>query len=61
MPFVRKWHCAFVGEPLNHIHQDTKSARLIAVSKRTFKIFLPRGTARLDISKYRNAFLDQRR
>ena len=25
----------FVGEPLNHIHQDTKSARLIAVCKRT--------------------------
>ena len=24
----------FVGEPLNHIHQDTKSARLIAVCKR---------------------------
>ena len=22
---------AFVGEPLNHIHEDTKSARLIAV------------------------------
>ena len=28
---------AFVVEPLNHIHQDTKSARLIAVCKRTFK------------------------
>ena len=24
-----------IGEPLNHIHQDTKSARLIAVCKRT--------------------------
>ena len=30
----------FVGEPLNHIHQDTKvkSARLIAVCKRSFNI-----------------------
>ena len=35
--FVWKWRCAFVhGEPLNHIHQDTKSARLIAVCKRRF-------------------------
>ena len=34
---MRKWHCTFVGEPLNHIYQDTKSARLIAVCKRTFK------------------------
>ena len=28
---------AFVGELLNRIHQDTKSARLIAVCKRTLK------------------------
>ena len=34
--FVRKWRYTFVGEPLNHIHQDTKSARLIAVCKRSF-------------------------
>ena len=27
----------FVGEPLNHIHQDTRSARLIAVCKRSLK------------------------
>ena len=33
--FVRKLRCAFVGEPLNHIHKDTKSARLIAVCKRS--------------------------
>ena len=33
--FVRKWRYTFVGEPLNHIHQDTKSARLIAVCKRS--------------------------
>ena len=33
--FVRKWRCTFVGEPLNHIHQDTKSAWLIAVCKRS--------------------------
>ena len=26
-----------VCEPLNHIHQDTKSARLIAVCKRTLR------------------------
>ena len=26
----------FAGEPLNHIHQDTKSSRLIAVWKRSF-------------------------
>ena len=26
-----------MGEPLNHIHQDIKSARLIAVCKRSFK------------------------
>ena len=25
-----------MGEPLNHIHQGTKSARLIAVCKRSF-------------------------
>ena len=25
-----------MGEPLNHIHQDTESARLIAVCKRSF-------------------------
>ena len=36
--FVRKWRCAFVGKPLNHIHQDTKSARLIAVCKRSFTL-----------------------
>ena len=35
--FVRKWRCTFVGEPLNHIHQDTESARLIAVCKRSFR------------------------
>ena len=23
--FVRKWRCTFVGEPLNHIYQDTKN------------------------------------
>ena len=34
--FVRKWRCVFVCESLNHISQDTKSARLIAVCKRTF-------------------------
>ena len=27
-----------VCEPLNHIHQDTKSARLIAVCKRSIKL-----------------------
>ena len=32
---MRKFRCTIVGEPLNHIHQDTKSARLIAVCKRT--------------------------
>ena len=32
---VKFW---FVGEPLNHIHQDTKSARLIAVCKRRLKL-----------------------
>ena len=26
-----------MGEPLNHIHQDTKSPQLIAVGKRTLK------------------------
>ena len=35
--FLRKWHCAFECEPLNHIHHDTKYARLIAVSKRTLR------------------------
>ena len=30
-----------MGEPLNHIHQDTKSARLIAVCKRTLKVKVP--------------------
>ena len=35
-----KWRCTFVGEPLNRIHQDTKSARLIAVCKRSFNHFL---------------------
>ena len=34
--FVRKWRCTFVGEQLNHIHRDTKSARLIAVCKCSF-------------------------
>ena len=34
---MRKFRCTIVGEPLNHIHQDTKSARLIAVCKRSFK------------------------
>ena len=29
--FVRKWRCTFVGELLNHIHQDTKSAQLIGL------------------------------
>ena len=33
---MRKWRCTFVVKPLNHIHQDTKSARLIAVCKRSF-------------------------
>ena len=28
-----------MGEPLNHIHQDTKSARLIAVCRRTLSRF----------------------
>ena len=28
--FVRKFRYTIVGEPLSHIHQDTKSARLIA-------------------------------
>ena len=27
-----------MGEPLNHIQQDTKSALLIAVCKRSFKL-----------------------
>ena len=36
--FVRKFRCTFMVEPLNHIHQDTKSARLIAVCKRTFNL-----------------------
>ena len=30
-----KFRCTFVSEPLNHIHQDTKSVRLLAVSKRS--------------------------
>ena len=34
---MKKVRCTIVGEPLNHIHQDTKSARLIAVCKRTLK------------------------
>ena len=29
-----------MGKPLNHIHQDTKSARLIAVCKRTFTVMM---------------------
>ena len=32
------WRCAFVSEPLNHIHQDTKSVRLIAVCKHTLNV-----------------------
>ena len=32
---MRKWRCTFVAEPLNHIHQDTKPAWLIAVCKRS--------------------------
>ena len=39
---VRKWRCTFVGESLNHIHQDTKSARLIAMCKRSFMLKLHR-------------------
>ena len=35
---MRKWRCTSVGEPLDHIHQDTKSTRLIAVCKRSFSI-----------------------
>ena len=35
---MRRWRCAFVSEPLNHIHQDTKSARLIALCKHTLNI-----------------------
>ena len=37
MHSVRKWRCAFVVNLLNHIHQDTKSDRLIAVCKRTLR------------------------
>ena len=37
MHSVRKWRCTFVVNLLNHIHQDTKSARLIAMCKRTFR------------------------
>ena len=33
---VRKWRCISAGEQLNHIHQGTKSARLISVYKRSF-------------------------
>ena len=36
--FVRKFRCTIVGEPLTHIHQDTKSARLIAVCERSFNL-----------------------
>ena len=32
---VREWRCTFVVNLLNHIYQDTKSSRLIAVCKRT--------------------------
>ena len=31
-----------MGEPLNHIYQDTKSAWLIAVCKRSFTVFIGR-------------------
>ena len=37
---MRKWCCAFVGQPLNHIHQDTKSAQLIAVCKLSLNLIL---------------------
>ena len=33
-----KIRCAFMSESLNHIDQDTKLARLIAVCKRSFII-----------------------
>ena len=33
--FARKFRGIFVVEPLDHIHQDTKSAGLIAVCKRS--------------------------
>ena len=39
--FVRKFRCTFVVEPLNHIHQDTKSAGLIAVCERSFILRFP--------------------
>ena len=42
--FLRKKHCAFEGKPLNHIHHDTKYARLIAVSKRTLRDFMDRAS-----------------
>ena len=39
-----------VGEPLNHINQDTKSARLIAVCKRSFSNFrIEERTGRLNL------------
>ena len=33
---MRKFHCTFVVEPLNHIHQDMKLTQLITVCKCTF-------------------------
>ena len=35
---VRKWACTSVVNLLNYIHQDTKSAWLIAMCKRTFRL-----------------------
>ena len=42
LDFLQKLPFAFIsmGKPLNHIHQDTKSARLIAVCKRTFTVMM---------------------
>ena len=37
---MRKWRCSFVSEPLNHIHQNTKSAQLITVCKHTVALSL---------------------
>ena len=42
--FVNKWRCTFVAEPLNHIHEDTKSARLIAMYKWSFSKCTQKGT-----------------
>ena len=41
----------FVGEPLNHIHQDTKSARSIAVCKRSLRVDF-------QCSEHVNSFID---